>query len=192
MTRLSRPNPSLTRAGLTLVEMLVVVASMAIALAVLLPTLTSVRAEGHRAGCQQNLIDLGRAFGNYLAENDNRLPRARPLAPPILGSTGRPPLTVAMIGQLSATTNAYHCPGDSGALYTTCGMSYYYDTWLSGVDVAQLNTDPAGVPLMWDADNDVFLTRRGPVAVPRFHEHRQSLFADLHVGRVGDERTVMH
>lgn len=179
------------RRGLTLVELLTVVALMAIMLGVLLPTLTRVRAEGHRAGCRQNLIDIGFAIDRYATANNGNLPTAQSMAPPITGGHGRDSLSIALIGHLRPRTSDFQCPGDAKALYAKCSTSYFYDTWLSGVSLNEFATDPAGVPMLWDADMEVFLTRREQIIVPRFHEYRQALFGDLSVGRVADERTRM-
>lgn len=178
-------------AGLTLVEVLVVVALLAIMLAVMLPTLTNVRAEGFRAGCEQNLLEVGRGVARSMADADGALPRARSLAPPVMEASGHPPLSVVLVGRIRARASAFACPGDGSSLYAISGTSYYYNAALAGARVEQLSSPPATTPLVWDADQTTFITHRGPLAIRRFHEYRLSLFADLHVARAGDRQTRM-
>jgi prepilin-type N-terminal cleavage/methylation domain-containing protein/prepilin-type processing-associated H-X9-DG protein len=61
--------PRLRRA-LTLVEVLVVVAIIAVMVGILLPTLASARAEGEKARCLANLRALGVAFSSYSVDDE--------------------------------------------------------------------------------------------------------------------------
>ena len=178
--------------GLTLVEMLVVVAILAAMLGILLPALTRARSLAAQSTCVNNLHQLGAALDVVVRRDGGLMPRARSLATPILSSDTNPPLTVVLVGQLSATTDVFHCPGDESYLYPVCGLSYYYNFMLSGKPLAEVGQEYRRtrtldeVPVLWDADNTIFPTLRGDVEVPRFHERRQSLFADWHVEGVSD------
>ena len=66
--------PSLPSAGLTLVELLVVVAIITILAALLLGAAGKVRAQAHGARCLSNLRQMGMAFQMYANENDERIP----------------------------------------------------------------------------------------------------------------------
>jgi len=57
----------------TLIELLVVVAIIAILAAMLLPALYRAREESKRAGCQQNLKNIGMALQMYIGDNDQWL-----------------------------------------------------------------------------------------------------------------------
>jgi prepilin-type N-terminal cleavage/methylation domain-containing protein/prepilin-type processing-associated H-X9-DG protein len=73
------------RAGFTLIEILVVVAIIAILAAILFPVFARARENGRRAACMSNLKQIALAFQQYLQENDNRYPPS-----PTLDSNGIP------------------------------------------------------------------------------------------------------
>jgi len=181
--------------GLTLVEMLVVVAILAALLGILLPALTRARTLADRTRCTNNLHALGMAIDSVSQDNGGALPRARFLAAPIINADPNPPLSVVLIGELRAATDVFHCPGDDAYLFTVCGLSYFYNFVLSGRPVATLNagylrwSGPSQIPLVWDADNTVFPSYHGQVVVPRFHEARAALFGDWHVDTLPDDQT---
>ncbi len=183
------------RRGLTLVEMLVVVAMLAVMLGVLLPAITRAQAMAHRTVCLSNLRSIGHALDTWSLAHDNQFPIARYLASPIINPDPNPPLNIALIHQLNAVTDVFHCPGDVAWLYQTCGISYFYNFYLSGQRTDWIGTliDPgktsAEVPVCWDADNTHFTTLRGRLDVPRFHEVRNSLFADGHADILADDST---
>jgi prepilin-type N-terminal cleavage/methylation domain-containing protein/prepilin-type processing-associated H-X9-DG protein len=58
----------------TLVELLVVIAIIALLLAILMPSLTGVKAAAKRTHCANRLSGIGRAFMTYLSDYDNKLP----------------------------------------------------------------------------------------------------------------------
>ena len=187
------------RRGLTLVEMLVVVAILAILLGILLPALTEARSQADRNGCMNNLYQIGAALDRFSEAHEGRLPVARSLAPPILDRSDNPPLMMKLIGQFRAGVgaNIFHCPGDKMFLYPVCGISYFYNSAVSGRSVASLADgisrwpSRSEVPLIWDADHNVYPSIQGTIEVPRFHEFRVSLFGDWHVDRLADEQTPM-
>lgn len=63
------------RAGLTLVELLVVLGIIALLLSLLLPGLGRARAKARQTLCASNLRQLGVAFQFYAADNDGFVPR---------------------------------------------------------------------------------------------------------------------
>ena len=184
-------------AGLTLVEMLVVVALLAAMLGILLPALDRARALAHRTACMENQRTIGRGIQDHLAEVGS-LPRARFLDKPVISHDPNPALSWVLLDRMRPVAGVFHCPGDEMALYPACGISYFYNYLLSGrtlESIGRANAVSPGaatladVPLLWDADNVVLDTTRGPLDVPRFHQIRVALFADFHVQTASDSQT---
>ncbi len=59
--------------GFTLIELLVVIAIIAVLMAVLMPSLNRAREQGKRAGCLNNLKQLGLAWIAYAGDNDDKI-----------------------------------------------------------------------------------------------------------------------
>ena len=68
---MTRKKRQMHRTGFTLVELLVVIAVIAILVAMLLPALNSAREKAHEITCRNNLKTLGLAAFGYAADNDD-------------------------------------------------------------------------------------------------------------------------
>ncbi len=69
-----------TRKGFTLVELLVVIAVVAILSSVLMPVFGRARAAARTTACVSNLRQIGQAFAMYAQDWDGNLPAAMPYA----------------------------------------------------------------------------------------------------------------
>ena len=67
-------------AAFTLIELLLVIAIIAILAALLLPALASAQAKGKRTVCLDNLKQAALSFQMYTADNDGKLAQNYPLA----------------------------------------------------------------------------------------------------------------
>lgn len=66
------------KAGFTVLELLVIMAVVTVLIALLLPSIASLREAGEGARCASNLRIIGNAFHRFAAEHNNRMPGVRP------------------------------------------------------------------------------------------------------------------
>jgi prepilin-type N-terminal cleavage/methylation domain-containing protein/prepilin-type processing-associated H-X9-DG protein len=104
------------QAGLTLVELLVVVAVTAMLAALLYPVYASARTSGRRARCQHNLQQIGRAFQLYLSDFDEFYPNTED---PYLWMGRRWRWPMRRYALLAANRN----PGDPSNPYSSVGTT---------------------------------------------------------------------
>jgi len=107
-----------TRDGLTLIEIIVVLAILGLLIALILPAVQSAREASRRAACRANLAQIGQALGAFHAAN-NHFPSA--LRPDCIGRDGRP--TADLLGysihfqllpylEQSSLYNAFNAPDE--------------------------------------------------------------------------------
>jgi prepilin-type N-terminal cleavage/methylation domain-containing protein/prepilin-type processing-associated H-X9-DG protein len=180
----SRRTPS--RPAFTLVELLIVIAILAILAALLLPSLVSARHKGWKAACLSNLRQVGIAIHAYAGDSDGRIPYG-PKAPPFTSagnfypSTGAPtslvslqsgaPVGLGLLLQdhLANQPKALFCPGSDQAVDAAAELARV------GTNQAQCSYyyRHAGVTNLFDAPNNPPPLDR--LALDRLGNNRQGL-----------------
>lgn len=126
-----------TRAGgFTLLELLVVIAVVAILAGLAYPVFQRVIESGRAAGCVSNLRQIGVGMGAYLAENNNTMPTL---------STARPSITDNLqvidntLSKYITTPSVFACPADNRGFAQSTGTSYFWNVAINGQSAANLN-----------------------------------------------------
>src|SRR5947208_3076865 len=136
----------------TLVEMLVVLAIIAILAGLLYPVFQRSVASGRAAACVANLRQIGAALGAYLNEHDQRMPALK-IARSSLSEDV--PVIDNTLDQYAKDRRVFACPADKKDFAGRTGTSYCWNIALNDQLVAELNflkvvTDTTRIPVMSD------------------------------------------
>lgn len=141
----------------TLVELLTVIAVIALLAGLLLPALGAARDRSKAVRCIGQVRQLGLAIQNYVAGTQDYLPMCTRLGPE--PKYGLPSLSQVLEGQQIDSTRLFQCPADQGAqaYYPEFGTSYEWNSFLSGRQVDHATWNILGLeitasPLLGDAD----------------------------------------
>ena len=155
--------------GYTLVEMLIVIAIIAILAAITVPVMLQVKETSRKNYCAGNMRQLGFAIARYIDDNNGYgLPQSPPeyenpwilCVLPLRSYIGQPMLQVRKGIPASQPKRIWICPGDlnrgSGAndrpYWWHCGSSYLYPgptAYLSGKHPLQKHDTVARKPMLW-------------------------------------------
>ncbi len=141
--------------GFTLIEVLVVIAIIAILAAILFPVFGRARAKARSARCQSNLHQIGMAFAMYIQDYDELYPWAVDAAdkycpdiwagyPQWQALIGQMPMVHEVLMPYCKNLEVFHCPSDGGfdalddspsnliparpTAFEAFGTSYFYRT----------------------------------------------------------------
>lgn len=128
-----------SRRGFTLVELLVVMAIIAMLGTMALPHFGTLIERSRSAACMGNLRKLGAAVGSYAADNDSRLPFINNPARPVytddedLPDDVQPQTMLEAFEAYDITENVLRCPADirSSNRFASEGTSY---EWVPRID----------------------------------------------------------
>ncbi|HLK61457.1 MAG TPA: prepilin-type N-terminal cleavage/methylation domain-containing protein [Chthonomonadaceae bacterium] len=145
------------RRAFTLIELLIVIAIIAILAALLFPVFGAARAHARETVCLSNLRQIGQAITLYTQDYDEVYPHAihawfrlhpdsLPGMPEIAPQVPALPLIQEVLQPYSHSHELFHCPSDYGAfpldqpavlpsIYSVFGSSYFFVPWLNNETV---------------------------------------------------------
>ena len=115
----------MTVKAFSLVELIVVIAIIAVLTSFAMPAISSMIERGRSAKCVNNLRQIGMAVQQYVNENDYRFPLIE-TDPPTIGNGGRPALEA--LESYGVTRATLTCPTDavSTNIVAQHGSSYHF------------------------------------------------------------------
>ena len=123
----------------TLVELLVVLASIAILVALLLPALSRAKESARATACLGNLHQVGVALQIYVSDNNNKMPFMRDVVPdPAVVATNTFPTIDKVLATPLGNKNVLHCPSDLAHIFEITGSSYGWNSLVNGQDADHL------------------------------------------------------
>ena len=111
--------------GLTLIELLTVIAIVTLLFGLLLPVLSRARGEARAAMCLSHLRQLGAGIHMYAADHDGRLP-----------SSQFDGIWDVLMEPYAPDPEAYWCPSDLDGATTNAAVSYVWRDGLAVIDPA--------------------------------------------------------
>ena len=146
----------MNKRGFTLMELLVVIATIAIPTAILLPVFARAREKAHQTSCLSNIKQLGLAWLQYAQDYDdvtipaNVGPDLAYVLPNGTSTTGSI-LWPTLLFPYARNTQVFNCPSKSyarqGGYTTDCRYGCLSTNW--GVDLAGY-TQPSSTIVMYD------------------------------------------
>jgi prepilin-type N-terminal cleavage/methylation domain-containing protein/prepilin-type processing-associated H-X9-DG protein len=130
----------------TLIELIIVIAIIAILAALLLPAVSRTKELGRSAVCLNNLHQIGIGLQIYVQDNQNFLPvmydRPTNNTPP-----PGPAINQVLLPYVSGVSNIFQCPSDKLKLFELTGSSYAWNVLLNGQDADHLQMLTNAYPL---------------------------------------------
>jgi prepilin-type N-terminal cleavage/methylation domain-containing protein/prepilin-type processing-associated H-X9-DG protein len=163
----------------SLIELLVVMAVIAILAALSLPVLNRAKESGRSTACISNLHQIGLALQLYVDANNNTLPIMRdvPMDTNAMATNTFPDVDVVLRNELG-NTNVLRCPSDFQGIFQLTGSSYAWNSLLNGENanhlvVLGMDFNPHAIPVFFDKEG--FHALRGPNKAVNY------LYADGHI-----------
>lgn len=161
------------QAGMTLMEILVVVGVVSLLLAWGIPSFSRIKDKGYAIQCTSKLRQIGVSLNAYLGDNGLVFPT---LAPGRESRDDETPVLETVLRDYVSAETVFQCPSDHEQLFEKTGSSYFWNSLVSGQKMGNMNLlgivkQEAGIPLVSDKEN--------------FHKHIGGevniLYADGHI-----------
>jgi len=143
----------------SLVELLLVLGIISLLVAMLLPSLHSMRAKAKGMSCMNNLRQIHVALRMHADENEEKLPviEAMPSTPAIPDAPLKS-MSEALASYVNHSTQVFRCPQDQNGRFLHEGTSYEWNSTVNnkgmdGVQFGLITLPPTMVILCWDFDN---------------------------------------
>ncbi len=129
------------RKNFSLVELIVVIAVIAILAGLIYPAFMKARDRSRMAACASNLKQIGIALNSYTSDYKDYLPVCERL-----GSVYGLPALKTVLSPYLQNTNVFKCPGDLGAssVFASAGTSYEWNTFVNGLKLDKSTFTIAG------------------------------------------------
>jgi len=139
--------------GFTIIELLVVVAIVAVLAAIAIPLADVGIARANSAKCLGNLRAIGAGLNAWLADNNMTMP---PLAAGRKSRDENVPVIDTLLAPYLPDPRVFACPDDR-SLAAQSGTSYYWNSVLSGQSAVNLNflsltADVTKIPVVVDKE----------------------------------------
>ena len=140
--------------GLTMVEILVVVAILGLLAAIGVPTFRMMKANARSTLCSGKLREIGIALNQYFGDHGMTYPTL--VAARESREQDDPALDTVLLEYLG-DDEAFHCPADH-EIFGKTGSSYFWNSLVNGQKTSNLQLlgmkgHPSGIPLVSDKEN---------------------------------------
>jgi prepilin-type processing-associated H-X9-DG protein/prepilin-type N-terminal cleavage/methylation domain-containing protein len=161
--------------GVTLIEIFIVVAIIAALTAVVVPTMSRVKANAYSVQCMGKLRDIGIGLNQYFADRGMTFPTM--VAARESREDDVPAIDTVLLDYVGDEF-AFECPADHEGIFEKTGSSYFWNSLINGqrmgnMDLLGMIRKESGIPIASDKEN--------------FHQHVGDgvnvLYADGHVTR---------
>lgn len=161
--------------GLTIVEILVVIAILGLLSAIVIPSYNRMKMSAQSTLCVSKLREIGIGLNTYFLDHGTKFPVL--VAARESRNEDEPAIDTELLDYVG-DEQVFQCPSDHLGLFEKTGSSYFWNSLINGqkpgsMDLLGLIKKDAGIPIASDKEN--------------FHEHVgdgvNMLYADGHVLR---------
>lgn len=141
--------------GLTMIEILIVMAILAVLISLGVPSYRLVKANARSAVCSSKLRDIGIGFNNYFLEHGMTFPEM--VAARESREEEAPALDTVLL-EYVGDEFSFQCPADHEGIFEKTGSSYFWNSLLNGQKTSNLKLlgmtgQASGIPIVSDKEN---------------------------------------